>query len=112
MSSWPGRGRTVSACVVIALLLVGFLAVRADDPDDVPWVAVPREAADDVAVVDLAMMAGLAPSKGQVRRLIDQGGVELDGERVTDREARTAVTVGMLLRVGKRKFARFKVDDS
>jgi tyrosyl-tRNA synthetase len=81
-------------------------------PEDVPWVTIPRDAANDVAVVDLAMMAGMAPSKGQVRRLIDQGGVELDGVRVRDREARTPVTMGMLLRVGKRKFARFKVEDS
>jgi tyrosyl-tRNA synthetase len=47
-----------------------------------------------------------------MRRLIDQGGVELDGERVTDRDARTAVTSGMLIKVGKRKFARFKIDES
>jgi tyrosyl-tRNA synthetase len=81
-------------------------------PDDVPWVTVPKDRGDEISVVDLAMMAGLVSSKGQVRRLIDQGGVELDGVRVADREALTAVRDGMLLRVGKRKYARFRVDDS
>jgi tyrosyl-tRNA synthetase len=81
-------------------------------PDDVLWVGVPRAKADDISVVDLAVMAGLANSKMQVRRLIDQGGVELDGVRVSDREARTAVTLGMLLKVGKRKFARFRIEES
>jgi tyrosyl-tRNA synthetase len=81
-------------------------------PEDVPWISVPERDARDITVVDLAMLAGLAPSKGHVRRLIDQGGVELDGVRVTDREARTSVTLGMLLRVGKRKFARFKIEGS
>jgi tyrosyl-tRNA synthetase len=78
-------------------------------PEDVPWVSVPPERAGEITVVELALMAGLAGSKMQVRRLIDQGGVELDGVRVTDRDTVTAVRDGMLLRVGKRRFARFKV---
>jgi tyrosyl-tRNA synthetase len=75
-------------------------------------VTVPPEYPKEVSIVDLAMLAGMAGSKSQVRRLIDQGGVELDGVRVTDREATTCVREGTLLKVGKRKFARFRLDDS
>ncbi len=78
-------------------------------PDDVPVVSLPAEKAREITIVDLAMLAEMAPSKSQVRRLIDQGGVELDGERVTDRDATIAVRDGALLRVGKRNFVRFKV---
>ena len=77
-------------------------------PEDIPVVTVPADYPDRVSVVDLAMLAGLSGSKSQVRRLMEQGGVELDGVRVTDRDATTAVCDGMLLRVGKRKFARFR----
>ncbi len=78
-------------------------------PDEVPVFLVPLDMAGEISVVDLALLAGLAGSKGQVRRLIDQGGVELDGARVKDRDATTKVHEDMLLKVGKRKFARFRV---
>jgi tyrosyl-tRNA synthetase len=78
-------------------------------PDDVPVVEVPADKAREISVVELAMMAKMAPSKSAVRRLIDQGGVEMDGARVTDRDATTELRDGALLRVGKRKFVRFKV---
>lgn len=80
-------------------------------PDDIPEFAVPVAESSGIAVVELAMRAGLGKSKSQVRRLIDQGGVELEGVRVTDREATADVRNGMLLRVGKRKYARFRVED-
>jgi tyrosyl-tRNA synthetase len=79
-------------------------------PDDVPELGIPRAEAAGVSIVELAMRAGLGQSKSQVRRLIDQGGVELDGVRVTDRDAKADVKDGMLLRVGKRKFTRFRIE--
>ncbi len=81
-------------------------------PDEVPVVTVPAGYPKEVSVVELAMLAGMARSKSQIRRLIDQGGVELNGSRVTDREATTCVSDGTLLKVGKRKFARFRLEES
>ena len=37
-----------------------------------------------VNIVDLMVLAGLAPSKGEARRLVQQGGVAIDGEKVAD----------------------------
>jgi len=77
-------------------------------PEDVPVFKVPRDKARRISVVDLAVLGRMAPSKSHVRRLIDQGGVEVDGVKVRDRDATVSVEEGLLLRVGKRNYARFE----
>ncbi|MDR4480958.1 MAG: tyrosine--tRNA ligase [Nitrospira sp.] len=64
-------------------------------------------AAPSIGLVDLIAKTGLVPSKSEVRRLIVQGGVEIDERRMTDANAAVALTVGkaLHLRVGRRKFA-------
>jgi tyrosyl-tRNA synthetase len=57
-------------------------------------------------VVDLLVEAGLAPSKSQARRLIDQGGVRIDGEAVSDIDFTVEVEEGTVVQVGKRRFAQ------
>jgi tyrosyl-tRNA synthetase len=54
--------------------------------------------------------AGLAPSTSEARRLITQGGVQVDGTKVTD--AKLELTAGQtyLLQVGKRRFKRVKLE--
>ena len=59
-----------------------------------------------VWIVALLVAAGLAPSKAQARRLIAQGGVDLDGQRVTHPEVSVGVKPGALLKVGKRHFLK------
>ena len=60
-------------------------------------------------LVDLLAQAGLSPSKSASRRLIQQGGVRLDGQRVESIE--TIVTPNeMVVQVGKRKFMRLRAD--
>jgi tyrosyl-tRNA synthetase len=49
---------------------------------------------------------GLASSKSEAWRLIEQGGVTLDDVRVSDPRAPFAAAAGALIRVGKKKFAR------
>ncbi len=61
---------------------------------------------EPVKLVDLIAEAGLAPSKSQARRLIQQGGVRLDDERVTEIEAEVSPDGERILQVGKRKFLR------
>jgi tyrosyl-tRNA synthetase len=57
-------------------------------------------------VIDLLAAAKLAASKSEARRLIDQGGVSIDGERVTDANAPLPASPEFILKVGKRRFLR------
>ena len=38
----------------------------------------------DISIVDAIVLSGIAPSKGQARTLIAQGGISLNDEKVTD----------------------------
>ncbi|MBM6926305.1 tyrosine--tRNA ligase [Pseudoflavonifractor phocaeensis] len=63
-----------------------------------------------IGILDLMLKCGLVPSKKEARRLIEQGGVELDGVKVTD--VNTAVTAdqlsgeGVTVKKGKKVFHR------
>ena len=74
-------------------------------PDDVPTVSVK---ADDglISFVDLLLETNLASSRSEAKRLIEQGGVEVDNEKVTDANGETTITDGIILKVGKRKYVR------
>ena len=78
-------------------------------PDDIPDLPVPPALLDDPAgvwIVKLLADTALASSGGDARRLIAQGGVTLDGTRITDVDAHLKLNGGEILRVGKRRFAR------
>jgi tyrosyl-tRNA synthetase len=53
--------------------------------------------------------ARLVESKSEARRLVTQGGVSLDGERVREPDAEVAVADGLVLRVGRRRFVRIRI---
>jgi len=57
----------------------------------------------------LAVWAGVASSSSEACRLITQGGVRVNDERITDRSAEVEVQDGMIIRVGKRKAARVRI---
>lgn len=63
---------------------------------------------DRISPIDLLVEAGLAGSRSEARRLIDQGGVKLDGERVQNLGP-VQVKDGAVLRVGKRRFVRLSL---
>ena len=54
--------------------------------ENMPATEIGREMFSDgtVAVIDVLMAAGLTPSRGEARRLISQGGVSVDDDKVTD----------------------------
>lgn len=56
-----------------------------------------------IQVLALVRKTGIPQSNSEARRLIEQGGVELDGRRLTDPNATIEVKTGMILRVGKKK---------
>lgn len=76
-------------------------------PDDLPEVQIDGNSRWIVkALVDL----GLATSNSEARRAVEQGAVKVDGEKVTDVDANIALQDGMIVQVGKRKFARCRVN--
>ena len=73
-------------------------------PDEVPAVSV--EASEPVWICRLIKEAGLAKSTGEARRLVAQGAVRIDGERVQDVDFAVTPQGEPLLQVGKRRLAR------
>lgn len=73
-------------------------------PSDVPSIEKPAGA---VKLVKLLAGEGLAPSVSEAQRLIAQGGVRLNGERVNDVKLELGSNIGeALIQVGSRKFLR------
>jgi tyrosyl-tRNA synthetase len=78
--------------------------VQKEVPDEIEEKAI---AAGSHNLAQLLVDVGLTASKGEARRLIEQGGVKLNGEKATAANADIDVTSeGVLLQVGKRKFLR------
>jgi tyrosyl-tRNA synthetase len=57
-------------------------------------------------ILDLIVMVGFAPSKGEARRLVQQGGVTFDGEKISDIAASVKFDRDKILKVGKRNFIK------
>ena len=85
------------------------------DTADMPCTCLCREDAqgDSIGLLDLMVKCKLAPSKKEARRLVEQGGVEVNGEKVTDVAASyTADQMagdGLMLKKGKKVFHRVKM---
>jgi len=79
--------------------------VQKEVPDEMPDFVAPAPA---MGVLDLIRLAGMASSNGEARRLVTQGAVWIDGERVDDpaRVVETAAEAPFVLKVGRRRFAR------
>ncbi len=78
-----------------------------EEPKEVPSSNIP-DPGGSIQLADLIVQASLAPSKSEARRLIQQGGVSINGEKIV--KPVIAIDAGLrqdfLLRVGKLKFAR------
>lgn len=81
-------------------------------PQDIPAFAVPRELVVDglVKLSALVAAAGFAPSGSEAKRLVQGGGVAVNGAKVTDPNAQLAIHTGDVLSSGRRKFARLEID--
>lgn len=60
----------------------------------------------EINILDLLLLVNFAPSKGEAKRLVQQGGVSIDGEKVSDVHQNIKIKSGMILKVGKRKFLK------
>ena len=81
--------------------------IRGEVPEEMESFA-PETENGQIGLVQLIAQAGLAASNGEARRLIQGGGVKIDGEKVTD--VAHTVDVGaqapFVLRAGKRRYVR------
>ncbi|CDG85204.1 tyrosyl-tRNA synthetase [Janthinobacterium agaricidamnosum NBRC 102515 = DSM 9628] len=71
-------------------------------PDDVPEVALTGA---PLGIPQLLKQAGLCPSTSEAMRMIEQGGVRIDGSVISDKALKVEAGT-LVLQVGKRKFAR------
>lgn len=60
----------------------------------------------ELEILDLIVMVGFAPSKGEARRLVIQGGITIDGEKISDIKEVIKLDKTKILKVGKRKFIK------
>ncbi|GAK02891.1 tyrosyl-tRNA synthetase [Geomicrobium sp. JCM 19037] len=75
-------------------------------PEDLPVVEWKGEPI--VSIIDLLVELELQPSKGEARRMIKNGGVKIDEQKVEDIHAEITIADDMIVQVGKRKFAQLK----
>ena len=82
--------------------------VQGGIPDDIDTFRPDVDAGEEMGLLNLMRGAGLTDSNSQGRRMIKQGAVSIDGEKVTDmgRYVTISEEAPFVLRVGKRRFAR------
>lgn len=74
-------------------------------PEDIPEVTLRLDAAS-ISLPQLLKQSGLTPSTGEANRMIEQGGVKIDGTKISDKALTLAKGTTLVAQVGKRKFAR------
>ena len=75
-------------------------------PDDMPEVVV--DLGEAMAITNLIKEAQLCASTSEAMRMVKQGAVKIDGEKIEDPKQLVSQTNAFVLQVGKRKFARIK----
>jgi tyrosyl-tRNA synthetase len=77
-------------------------------PEDLPEFKF-EAPAGGLALAQVLKLAGLAPSTSEAQRLIEQGGVRINGNAVSDRALRLSAGEPFVLQAGKRKAARIRI---
>lgn len=75
-------------------------------PEDMPEVALPPEA---ITIKNLLTACRLVETGGEAKRMVQQGGVSIDGQKAADANAEITPRDGMVIQVGKRRFAKLRV---
>ena len=81
--------------------------VKKEIPDEIEEKSV---AAGTYKLIDLLVNTDLAASKGEAKRLIEQGGVKINGEKASNVNAEMELSDEILLQVGKRKFLKVRAN--
>ncbi|NKB24979.1 MAG: tyrosine--tRNA ligase [Kiritimatiellae bacterium] len=72
-------------------------------PEDIPEV---QMSGDPIGILNLLTQTHLTTSNGEARRLVQQGGVSIDEQKVTDPTFQVKLKKGMIIKAGKRKFVK------
>ncbi|HBG77346.1 MAG TPA: tyrosine--tRNA ligase [Phycisphaerales bacterium] len=75
-------------------------------PDNMPEIEI---SAEPIAAAKLVVQCKLVETGGEAKRLIAGGGFTIDGEKIADANQMLTPKDGMILKAGKRKFAKLKV---
>lgn len=78
-------------------------------PTDIPTFSL-KKGQTLYLISDLLVVTGMVESKSEAKRLIEQGGVELDNEKILEPNKEIEVEDNALLKVGKRKFVKIIVE--
>jgi tyrosyl-tRNA synthetase len=80
-------------------------------PSDIPAISVSESDLQDgkIWIAKLLTLAGFAASSSEARRLVTQGGVTIDGDKIVDHTACVTPKNGQVLRVGKLKFGKIEI---
>ena len=78
-------------------------------PTDIPAVEIPVQDASSLTLWALLKQANLTASTSEARRLIKQGAVRIDGERVEDQDLALQMGADIVVQVGKRRIARLRL---
>ncbi len=73
---------------------------------DMPSTEIPAAELEDgaIGILDLLVKTKLAPSKGEGRRLVQQGGISVDDVKITDPNAKIALDNEVVIKKGKKVF--------
>jgi len=80
-------------------------------PDDIEEITLESDQlrSNEIQISALINLTGILKSKSEIRRMIKQGGVRVNGEKVSDEYARIKVKEGDVIRIGKSHFKRIKI---
>ncbi|MFH2003995.1 MAG: tyrosine--tRNA ligase [Bacteroidota bacterium] len=79
--------------------------IRKDIPEDLEEYFLQTDS-ESIDIIQLLSETKLATSRSEARRLIEQGGVSIDGNKVSDINQIVSLTNSIILKVGKRKFLK------
>ena len=79
--------------------------IKKEIPDEIPEHKI-SSGNKKINIIDLILAVQFAPSKSEARRLVVQGGVTIDGEKINDINNEVDIEKEKILKVGKRKFIK------
>lgn len=78
---------------------------KSELPSDIPEFAITETT---LGIIHLLVRCKLVASNGEARRLVEQGAVRVDDQKVADAQAQIPIKPGLVIKSGKRGFARIK----
>jgi tyrosyl-tRNA synthetase len=79
--------------------------IKKEIPEEIPE-CIFDNGIKEIGILDLIVKVNFAPSKGEARRLVSQGGVSINGKKIEDVTSIVNLENESILKVGKRKFIK------